>query len=227
VESLPELFASAAERADRAGFDVVELHAAHGYLLHQFLSPLSNQRCDRYGGDYDGRLRVVLDVVAEVRRRLPEDKPLLMRVSATDWTPGGWDVDQTVELARRVSRLGVDLVDVSTGGNVPAAAIPVGPGYQVPFSAQIRREAGVPTAAVGLVTTPQYADRVLREGDADAIMIGRPHLEDPYWVRHAAHELGIDPSAVHIAQYDRAELGAGRYASKPHSEEREPNPLTV
>ena len=213
VAEIPKLFAAAAERAELAGFDVIELHAAHGYLLHQFLSPLSNARNDAYGGDFERRIRLTMDVVAEVRRRLRQATPLFIRISATDWTPGGWDIEQSVELSRRVHALGVDLVDVSTGGNVPNTKIPVGPGYQLPFSAQIRREAGVPTAVVGLITTPEQAEEALANREADAIMIGRAHLDDPYWVRHAARKLGVDMSSVHVAQYDRAELNAGRYSS--------------
>jgi len=211
VSQFPDIFATAAERAEAAGFDVLELHAAHGYLLHQFLSPLSNRRCDPYGGDFDDRTRLLLEVVSEVRRRWPDHKPLFVRVSATDWTQNGWDADQTVELARRLSVHGVDLVDVSTGGNVPRAQIPVEPGYQIPFSSRIRREAGVPTAAVGLITTPEHAEATLTLGEADAIMIGRAHLDDPYWARRAARALGAE--TIRVNQYDRPELRAGNYAA--------------
>ncbi|TQC45763.1 NADH:flavin oxidoreductase/NADH oxidase [Rhodococcus sp. WS4] len=196
-------FGDAAERAHRAGFDVVEIHAAHGYLLHQFLSPLSNTRADGYGDDFDARIRLTVEVVQEIRSRLPESTPVFLRVSATDWTDGGWDLDDTIELARRARDLGVDLIDVSTGGNVSNARIPVHPGYQVGFAERIRRDAELPTAAVGLINTPEQAGTIIATGQADAVMIGRAHLDDPYWVRHAAAGHG---QQVRIDQYDRPDL---------------------
>lgn len=195
-------FVAAARRAHAIGFDVVEIHAAHGYLLHQFLSPLSNQRTDGYGGGLEERLRFPLEVVEAVRAEWPEDKPLLVRVSATDWAEGGWDADQTVELARRLRERGVDLVDVSTGGLVPDAQIPVGPGYQVPFAERIRREAGIATGAVGLITEPKQAEDVLASGAADAVLLARELLRDPHWPLRAFAELGDD--VAWPPQYERA-----------------------
>ncbi|WP_091418127.1 NADH:flavin oxidoreductase/NADH oxidase [Friedmanniella luteola] len=183
-------FADAARRADEAGFDVVEVHAAHGYLLHQFLSPLSNTRTDGYGGGFAGRTRLLLEVVDAVRAVWPDGKPLFVRISATDWTEGGWDGDDSVRLAGVLKDRGVDLVDVSTGGNV-TADIPVGPGYQLPFSAAVRSQAGVPTGAVGLITTPQQAEEVLASGQADSVLLARAALREPSWPLRAAAELGL------------------------------------
>jgi 2,4-dienoyl-CoA reductase-like NADH-dependent reductase (Old Yellow Enzyme family) len=188
VAEVPGQFAAATRRALDAGFDVVEVHAAHGYLLHQFLSPLSNHRTDAYGGSLEARARLLLDTVDAVRGVLPEDRPLLVRVSATDWTEGGLTVEDVARVAVWLREHGVDLVDVSTGGNVHAT-IPVGPGYQVPAAGQIRATAGVATAAVGLITTAEQAEQVLAEGAADAVMIGRPALFDPSWPLRAAHAL--------------------------------------
>lgn len=199
---LVEAFALAAGRAVDAGFQVIEIHAAHGYLLHEFLSPLSNQRTDAYGGSFDNRIRLLIEVVGAVRKRCPEGMPLFVRISATDWAEGGWDADQSVELARRLKGLGVDLMDVSSGGLVPGASIPVGPGYQVPFAARIKREAGLPTAAVGLITGPEQADAVIRQQEADLVLMGRELLRDPYWPLHAAHALGHQMAWP--PQYDRA-----------------------
>lgn len=184
-----EAFAQAARRACEAGFRVVELHAAHGYLIHQFLSPLSNQRSDRYGGTLANRTRLACEIVEAVRRILPERDPLFIRISATDWVEGGWDVDQSVELARQLKPLGVDLIDCSSGGNVPKARIPAGPGFQTPFAERIRREAGVPTGAIGFITSPTQADHVIRSGQADLVLLAREMLRDPYWPLRAAREL--------------------------------------
>ena len=183
-------FASAAARARDAGFDVVEVHAAHGYLLHEFLSPLSNRRTDGYGGDLDGRLRLLLEVVAAVRAEWPGDRPLFVRFSASDWAEGGWTVEDTAEATRRVAALGADLVDVSSGGlvNVP---VPVGPGYQVPMAREVRLQTGLPVAAVGLITEPDQAEQVLTDGSADVVLLARAALRDPMWARRAAHELGV------------------------------------
>ncbi|MGH9325550.1 MAG: NADH:flavin oxidoreductase/NADH oxidase [Terriglobia bacterium] len=189
IRAVIEAFARAACRACEAGFRVVEIHAAHGYLLHQFLSPLSNHRQDRYGGSFENRARLACEVVEAVRRVWPGRYPLLMRISATDWTEGGWDVGQSVELARRLGALGIDLMDCSSGGNVPQAEIPAGPGYQAPFAERIRHEAGVPTGAVGLITSPAQADHVIRSGQADLVLLAREMLRDPYWPLRAAREL--------------------------------------
>lgn len=188
IAAVPEAFAAAARRAVAAGFDVVEVHAAHGYLLHQFLSPLSNHRTDAWGGSLADRARIVLDTVDAVRAALPDDRPLLVRVSATDWTEGGLTADDVAQVATWLGEHGVDLVDVSTGGNA-RADIPVGPGYQVPFARTIRAASGVPTSAVGLITTPHEAEKVLEEGSADVVMLGRPALFDPSWPLRAAREL--------------------------------------
>ena len=183
-------FADAAGRALAAGFNVLEIHAAHGYLVHEFLSPLTNHRTDEYGGSFDHRIRLCLDVVDAVRRVWPERLPLFVRISATDWVPGGWDVDQAVELARRLRDRGVDLIDCSSGGAVPHAQVPFGPGYQVPFAARIRREAGIATGAVGLITTPSQADAIIQSDQADCVLLAREMLRDPYWPLRAARELG-------------------------------------
>ncbi len=194
-------FVAAASRALAAGFDLVEVHAAHGYLLHSFLSPLSNTRTDGYGGDLAGRMRLTLEVVADVRAAWPADKPLLLRISASDWTDGGWTVEDSVALAKEAASLGVDLVDCSCGGNV-LTSIPVGPGYQVPFAERVRRDAGVPTGAVGLITEPAQAEQVLAEGRADVVLLARELLRDPHWPLRAAAELGAGvPWPV---QYERA-----------------------
>lgn len=187
-------FAEAARRACDAGFRLIEIHAAHGYLLHEFLSPLSNKRSDRYGGSFENRTRIVREVVEAVRRRWPERYPLFLRISTTDWVEEGWDVAQSVELARQVAPLGVDLIDCSSGGIVPHARIPVGPGYQVPAAAQIRREAGVMTGAVGMITAPAQADQIVRTGQADLVLLARELLRDPYWPLHAAQALGYEVS---------------------------------
>jgi 2,4-dienoyl-CoA reductase-like NADH-dependent reductase (Old Yellow Enzyme family) len=183
-------FAAAARRAVAAGFRTVEVHAAHGYLLHQFLSPLSNRRTDRYGGSLENRTRIVREVVEAVRRAWPERLPLLLRVSCTDWVEGGWDLAQTVELARQVGPLGVDLVDCSSGGLVATARVPAGPGYQVPFAEAIRRDAAVATAAVGLITEPAQAETVIRTGQADLVLLARELLRDPQFPLRAARALG-------------------------------------
>ncbi len=195
-------FADAAWRAHAAGLRVIELHAAHGYLLHQFLSPLSNRRTDRYGGSFENRTRLVRDVVRAVRAQWPGELPLFVRLSATDWTDGGWDMDQTVELARMLKSDGVELIDCSSGGNVAGARIPVGPAYQVPFAERVRREADIATAAVGLITDAAQADHVIRSGQADLVLLGRELLRHPYWPLHAARAL--EQSVDWPAQYLRA-----------------------
>lgn len=193
VAAIPAAFAAAAVRADRAGFDAIDLHGAHGYLLHQFLSPLVNQRTDHYGGSFQNRIRLVVETVVAVRDVWPDDKPLLVRLSATDWADSGWDLDQTVRLATILREHGVDLIDVSSGGAVAHQAITVGPGYQVPFAAAVRRGGGVSTAAVGLIDDPRQAQDVLDAGQADVIMLGRAAIREPSWPLRAAHELGVKP----------------------------------
>jgi 2,4-dienoyl-CoA reductase-like NADH-dependent reductase (Old Yellow Enzyme family) len=190
IKALQSAFALAAERAAEAGFDVIEIHAAHGYLIHEFLSPFSNRRVDAYGGSFENRTRFLRECVAAVRRSLPERCPLFVRISATDWAEGGWDIDQSVELARLLLALGVDVIDCSSGGNLEKADIPVGPGYQTPFAERIRREANIATAAVGLITAPAQADQVIRNDQADLVFLAREMLRDPYWPLRAAQELG-------------------------------------
>lgn len=190
IRAVVAAFAAAARRACQAGFRVAEIHAAHGYLLHEFLSPLSNRRQDRYGGSFENRTRLLREVVEAVRQVWPERCPLLVRISATDWAEGGWDLDQSVELARQLKLLGVDLIDCSSGGNLPQAQIPAGPGYQASFAERIRREAGVLTGAVGFITEPVQADHIIRSGQADLVLLAREMLRDPYWPLRAARELG-------------------------------------
>ena len=194
-------FRAAAQRARDAGFRIIEIHAAHGYLLHEFLSPLSNRRDDDYGGSLENRARIAREVVAAVREVWPAPRPLFVRVSATDWAPGGWDIDECVELARLLKRDGVDVIDCSSGGMVPHPAIPLGPGYQVPFAARVRRETGIATAAVGLITEARQADEIVARGDADLIVMAREMLRDPYFPRRAAKELGVDITPP--VQYER------------------------
>jgi 2,4-dienoyl-CoA reductase-like NADH-dependent reductase (Old Yellow Enzyme family) len=195
-------FAAAAARAQDAGFEVIELHAAHGYLGHQFLSPLSNQRSDEYGGSFANRVRFVLEMVAAVREKWPGQRPLFVRISATDWVEGGWNLDESVELAKLLKSAGVDLIDCSSGGLVPNAVIPAGPGYQVPFAERIRREAGIATGAVGMILAPAQAECILRTGQADMVLLARELLRDPYWPLHAAEAL--HHKAEWPAQYLRA-----------------------
>jgi 2,4-dienoyl-CoA reductase-like NADH-dependent reductase (Old Yellow Enzyme family) len=194
-------FVAATRRALSAGFDLVEVHAAHGYLLHEFLSPLSNARTDGYGGDLAGRMRLVLEVVEDVRAAWPQDRPLVLRISASDWVEGGWTPEDSIALAKEAAARGVDLVDCSSGGNV-LADIPVGPGYQVPFASAVRAGAGVATGAVGLITEPAQAEQVLAEGHADVVLLARELLRDPHWPLRAATELGAD--VAWPVQYDRA-----------------------
>lgn len=190
IDAVVTAFGDAARRAGDAGFEVVEVHAAHGYLLHEFLSPLSNTRDDEYGGSFENRIRFLVRVVDRVRAVWPERLPLFVRVSVSDWSEGGWDLAQSIELSRRLAQAGVDLVDCSSGGNVPSASIPLGPGYQTPFAAEIRRQAGVLTGAVGLITSAAQADHIVRSGQADCVLLARAMLRDPYWPLHAAQELG-------------------------------------
>ncbi|HEX8285583.1 MAG TPA: NADH:flavin oxidoreductase/NADH oxidase [Pyrinomonadaceae bacterium] len=202
IDAVTTQFADAARRALEAGFDVVELHMAHGYLLHEFLSPLSNRREDEFGGSLENRARFPLQVAEAVRAVWPEHLPLFARISATDWVEGGWDLSQSVQLSRRLKERGVDLIDCSTGGLVPGARIPVEPGYQVPFAETIRREASVATGAVGLITEPEQAEEIISTGKADAVFLARAELRDPYWPLHAARQLGAP--APWPVQYGRA-----------------------
>lgn len=202
IAAVVRAFAEAAGRAREAGFRVIELHAAHGYLLHEFLSPLSNQRTDGYGGSFENRIRLLLEVVAAVRGVWPDALPLFVRISATDWMEGGWDLEQSIELARALKGRGVDLVDCSSGGVVPGAKIAVGPGYQTPFAAELRARAEIATAAVGLITEPGQADQVIRGGHADLVLLARAVLRDPYWPLHAAKALGTE--IAWPVQYQRA-----------------------
>ncbi|MFE9928752.1 NADH:flavin oxidoreductase/NADH oxidase [Streptomyces sp. NPDC005533] len=186
-------FAAATERALAAGYQVVEIHGAHGYLIGEFLSPHSNKRTDAYGGSFENRTRFALEVVDAVRAVWPEELPLLFRISATDWLEAdGWTADETVRLARLLQEHGVDLLDVSTGGLAPGVSIPVGPGYQVPFATRVKEETTLPVAAVGLITEPEQAEKILANGEADAVLLGRELLRDPYWARRAAAELGAE-----------------------------------
>lgn len=202
IAALVRAFADAARRSLDAGFEVAEIHAAHGYLAHEFLSPLSNTRTDEYGGDLAGRSRFLVEVVDAVRAVWPQGQPLFVRFSASDWVEGGWSVEETTQLTKQLAGHGVDLVDVSSGGLAPGAPITVGPGYQVPFARDIRAGSGVPVAAVGLITEPAQAERVLADGSADAVFLARALLREPSWPQRAAAELGGD---VHWpVQYGRA-----------------------
>jgi 2,4-dienoyl-CoA reductase-like NADH-dependent reductase (Old Yellow Enzyme family) len=195
-------FADGARRARAAGIRVAEIHAAHGYLLHEFLSPLGNHRTDEYGGSFANRVRIVLEVAEAVRAVWPDELPLLVRISATDWVAGGWDIEQSVELAKLLRERGVDLIDCSSGGIVPGVRIPAAPGYQTVFAERLRREARIPTGAVGLITAPEQADESIRAGRADLVLLARQFLRDPYWPLHAAQRLGVQVSWPR--QYQRA-----------------------
>jgi 2,4-dienoyl-CoA reductase-like NADH-dependent reductase (Old Yellow Enzyme family) len=195
-------FQRAAERALEAGFEILEIHAAHGYLLHQFLSPLTNTRTDEFGGSFENRTRLVLEVAGAVRKVMPDHLPLFVRVSATDWKEGGWDLPQTVELARKLKSAGVDLIDASSGGAVPSVAIPFGPGYQTKFAEAIRNGAGIATGAVGMISEPTQAETILSTGQADLVFLAREMLRDPYWPRRAAKILDAKIKAP--VQYERA-----------------------
>ncbi|MER2520764.1 MAG: NADH:flavin oxidoreductase/NADH oxidase [Bdellovibrionales bacterium] len=187
-----EDFRNAARRSVEAGYQAIELHAAHGYLLHEFLSPLSNQRTDSYGGSLENRMRLALEICAVVRSAMPDNLPLFVRLSATDWVEGGWDVAQTIELVKQLRTLGADLIDTSSGGLVYNAKVPSGPGYQVPFSAQVRKETGMPTSTVGVITAPMQAEQIVATGQADVVMLARELLRNPYWPLHAANTLGAN-----------------------------------
>lgn len=197
-------FAAAARRALAAGCEWLELHSAHGYLSHEFLSPLSNQRTDQYGSSFENRIRFLLETTRAARAVWPERLPLAVRLSCTDWTPGGWDIEQSVELSRRLKAEGVDLIDCSSGGGVPDAKIPAGPGYQTPFAERIRRETGIATAAVGMITAAAQADEIVRNGQADLVLLARELLRDPYWPMRAAQSLGHAAALPPPIQYARA-----------------------
>jgi 2,4-dienoyl-CoA reductase-like NADH-dependent reductase (Old Yellow Enzyme family) len=215
VAAIPALFAACAVRAVAAGYRLIEIHGAHGYLLHQFLSPVSNRRNDRWGGDFDGRARLTLEVVKAVRAVVPEEMPLSLRVSHTDWVEGGWTTAETVELARRVKAAGVDIVDVSSGGIDPQRQkIPVGPGYQVPGAVAVREGAGIPVAAVGLITEPEQAQALVAEGKADMVLLARAVLRDPYWPMRAAAALGQNGAVKAPPQYDRGWNGIGKFGMR-------------
>ncbi len=202
IQKVIEEFVAAAERALAAGFKIVEIHAAHGYLIHEFLSPLSNKRTDLYGGSFENRTRLLREVVSAIRRIWPETIPLFVRISASDWTEGGWDVEQSVELAQQIGPLGVDLIDCSSGGNIATAKIPLTPGYQVPFSEAVRKSGGIATGAVGLITSGEQAEAIIAEGKADVIFLAREFLRDPYWPLHVAAQ--NSESASWPVQYLRA-----------------------
>ncbi|MBA1203731.1 NADH:flavin oxidoreductase/NADH oxidase [Pseudomonas capeferrum] len=203
IEEIIQAFVTSARRALKAGFKVVEVHAAHGYLLHQFLSPLSNQRRDSYGSSFENRIRLTLRVTEAVREVWPSELPLFVRVSATDWVEDGWNPDETVELAKRLKALGADLIDVSSGGTSVHAEIPTGPGYQTRFAERVRKDADIATGTVGMITEPAQAEHILRTGQADLIFLARELLRDPYWPLHADDDLG-GHKATWPAQYQRA-----------------------
>jgi 2,4-dienoyl-CoA reductase-like NADH-dependent reductase (Old Yellow Enzyme family) len=194
IDDVVRAFEAAAHRALGAGFKVIEIHSAHGYLLHEFLSPLANRRQDEFGGSLENRMRLLLRVADRLRRLMPAELPLFVRISASDWADGGWDIEHSVALAKRLADLGVDLIDVSSGGMVPRANIPVAKGYQVPFAKRIRNEAKIKTAAVGLITEPAHANEIITEGDADFVLLAREFLREPYWALKAQRELGAEPT---------------------------------
>lgn len=202
IAELVEHFRIAAQRALAAGFQVVEIHGAHGYLIHEFLSPLSNRRNDQYGGSFDNRIRFALETAQAVRETWPAEWPVFMRLSCTDWADGGWDLDQSVQLSIRLRDIGIDLIDCSSGALVPHVRIPVGPGYQVPFAERIGKEAGIATGAVGMITDARQAESIIANEQADMVLLARAMLRDPYWPLHAARELGLEPPAP--VQYARA-----------------------
>ena len=191
IAGLVQSFADAAVRSVKAGFDVIEIHAAHGYLLHQFYSPLINDRTDEYGGSFENRIRFLLEVVRAVRKVIPEGTPLFVRISSSDWADGGWNLIDSIELAKELKALGVDLIDASSGGAIHNAKIDVKPGFQVPFATALRTETGILTAAVGLITEPEQADHIVVTGEADAIFLGRAMLRNPRWALYAAEKLGV------------------------------------
>ncbi len=203
-DALAAAWTSAAKRAVAAGFKLIEVHAAHGYLFHSFLSPISNHRTDDYGGSFENRTRLMLRVTQEVRAAVPKELPVAVRLSCSDWIDGGWTIDDSVRLSKLLRERGVDLIDCSSGGISPTAQIPVGPGYQTAFAAQIRHEAQIPTAAVGMITEAHQAETILRTGQADVVLLAREVLRDPYWPRTAAADLGVKRESFTPSQYGRA-----------------------
>ena len=204
IATVRAAFRAAAYRALAAGFEWVEIHAAHGYLAHSFISPLSNSRTDQYGGSFENRTRFLLEIARDLRSDWPDDKPLTVRLSCTDWADGGWDIEQSIELSRRLKREGIDLIDCSSGGLLPGVKIPIGPAYQVPFAEAIRKQAQIPTAAVGMITEAQQADELVRNGCADLVFIARQMLRDPYFALHAARKLERPDAMALPPQYQRA-----------------------
>jgi 2,4-dienoyl-CoA reductase-like NADH-dependent reductase (Old Yellow Enzyme family) len=202
MNEIIDAFVAAGRRAVLAGFRVIEIHSAHGYLLHSFLSPWSNHRAHPYGGSLENRMRFLLQVATALRQTIPADMPLFTRISATDWVEGGWDLDQSIVLARALKSVGVDLVDASSGGIVPGAVVPVAPGYQVPFAAAIREQADISTAAVGMITEPAQADAIITSGQADLVFLAREMLREPYWALKAGRALGQEQRWP--VQYERA-----------------------
>ncbi len=202
IEKVKNDYAAATRRAEKAGYDVVEIHAAHGYLFHQFYSPLANNRTDQYGGSFENRIRFLLEVTKAVRKEWPDEKPLFVRISATDWTEGGWTIEDSVKLSVELKKLSVDLIDTSSGGNVPKATIPTEPGYQVPFAAQIKKEAHIFTGAVGQITTAEQSEEILKDGSADLILYARESLRQPYFALHVAKNLNVNVDWP--IQYERA-----------------------
>ena len=204
IQKVKDDYVVATRRAKQAGYDVVEIHAAHGYLFHQFYSPLANKRTDEYGGSFENRIRLLLEVTWEVKKEWGDHKPLFVRISATDWTEGGWTIEDSIKLSRKLRDLGVDLIDTSTGGNVPQATIPTEPGYQAGFAEKIRKEAGVLTGAVGQITTAEQSEEILQKGMADLILYARESLRNPYFPLQAAHTLQQDIKWP--IQYNRAKI---------------------
>jgi 2,4-dienoyl-CoA reductase-like NADH-dependent reductase (Old Yellow Enzyme family) len=202
IEAVVEQFTASTRLSADAGFEFIELHMAHGYLMHEFLSPLANHRTDKFGGSLENRMRLPLRIASAVRAVWPKGLPLFVRISATDWVEGGWDLPQSIELCKKLKEDGVDLIDCSSGGQVPSAKIPLGPGYQVPFSEAIRRETGIATGAVGMITQPQQAEDIIASGKADVVLLAREMLRDPYWPLHAAKTLGVE--IAWPRQYGRA-----------------------
>lgn len=196
-------FLESAKRSVESGFEIIELHFAHGYLVHEFLSPISNRRTDKYGGSLENRCRLAIEIVKSTREVIPDGMPLFMRISASDWVEGGWDIDQSIQLVRWVKELGIDLIDCSSGGNVSNAKIPVGPGYQIPFSQRIKQETNILTGGVGLITTAEQAEKIVNDDQADLVFLAREMLRDPYWALHAAKILKVDLSD-YPKQYLRA-----------------------
>ena len=202
IEKVVNDFQDAAKRSVSAGFGIIELHMAHGYLVHQFLSPLSNHRRDEYGGSFENRIRIAIDIIEAVRQVIPENYPLFSRISCTDWVEDGWDLYQAIKLAVIMKEAGVDLIDCSSGGNIPKAPIPAGPGYQIPFASAIKNGADILTGGVGFITSPEQADQIIRNGEADIVLIAREFIRNPYWAIHAAEKLKVDVSVPN--QYLRA-----------------------